>query len=101
MPLSKFKPGDRIRLDAKGAVGMAAKEGAMAIVQDPPYQPSPYGPPYVRVTWVRDKLAGNQSDGGYNDVNFDLVLDANTPVPTSQASKKIDYLSITREVCGG
>ena len=101
MPLSKFKPGDRIRLDAKGAVGMAAKEGAIAIVQDPPYQPNPYGSPYVLVTWVRDKLSRNQADGGYHDGNFDLVLDADTSVPTSQNSKKIDYLSIMREVCGG
>jgi hypothetical protein len=73
----KFKAGDKIEL--VNTSGKAALAGATAIVQDPPYAPSPYALPslsptlYLQIKWERNALSGNQSDGGYHEGDFALI----------------------------
>ena len=68
---NKFKAGDLIRLS--NDYGMSAQKGATAIVQDPAYRVEWNEKSYLQVKWVRDDLCARQSDGSYDDVDFEPV----------------------------
>lgn len=75
--MAKFKVGDKVRLIFNNTFDslykISATKGATAIVSGEEYSGINNRPPLIKVTWVRDKFSGNQSDGGYFVDMFELV----------------------------
>jgi hypothetical protein len=65
----KFKKGDIVEF--QGAYSYSAKKGATAIVEE--YYNGWNDEEWLKVKWIRDKLSGNQEDGGYFENHFTKV----------------------------
>ena len=65
----KFKKGDVVEF--QGAYSYSAKKGATAIVEE--YYNGWNDEEWLKVKWIRDKLSGNQEDGGYFENHFTKV----------------------------
>jgi hypothetical protein len=73
--MSKFKVGDRVRINDK--FFGAAKTGATAVVEG-------FDDVWMCVKWVRDGMDGGQMDGHYYESEFELV----SPSPIRTATRR-------------
>lgn len=64
----RFKSGDVVIFT--GNHPMAAKAGAVAVVQQPPYSHESH----LCIRWVPNSLSGSQKDGGYDEGGFRLAF---------------------------
>ena len=75
--MQKFYPGDVvIYVGYNGKSQQGSKIGAVAVVQNPAYEMTQNGGPYLCLKWtdpiIGDNLRNGQHDGGYNALNFKL-----------------------------
>lgn len=100
-----MKVGDRVIL--KNNSYMNAPIGSTAIVTREPYDFNLTVFPSIKQTKLIDvKWEGNiaQGNGGYRADKFELLISVYEQKVAQQAAQqttKIDYMAITREICGG
>lgn len=91
-----MKIGDKVRLIDN--TGMNAPIGSIATITREPYEYGCFNVKLVDVKW--ESNVSKQNDGGYQSDKFELLNKTIDDQKVTQRTTKIDYMAITREICG-